>query len=265
METVLLNFAEEIMLSVTPSKLNDYKICAHKFKLKHIEKVGSFTSSFAVSFGNSMHAALQKIHNAEDLPKTPGEVKNILSRSWERSSYSGEEEESEYFSKGRIALENYCKAQAGTVEETIGTESYMSFVVQHNDLKIRLGCKADRIALLPDRSLLIIDYKTNSSGKVPTSEYLTEDLSTFLYYVLARLTYPQYPKIMIKFLNVLTMASVTIEYDRAQIETNKRALWSCLKTLSNNSFPPSASENCAWCDFQDSCPVMNKVVDFSRI
>lgn len=254
-----------MLLSITPSKLSDYLTCAYKFKLKHIEKTGKNSSSNALTFGISIHSALQKIHNANTFPNNEARVREILRQNWNSSAFGTEDEESDYFSKGCTALENYCKAQIVCDEETLGTEVFMSFIVNHNNQKIRLGCKADRLALLPDKTLLIIDYKTNASGKLPTQEFLTGDLSTFLYYVLTRISYPQYPNLKIKFLNVLTMADVVIEYDRAQIDVNKKALWECLKNLPSEEFLPRATEACAWCDFQDQCPLTNKIIDFSSI
>jgi RecB family exonuclease len=253
------------MLSITPSKLTDYLTCAHKFKLKHIVKANKFSASKAFAFGSSMHAALQKFHDMDRLPQNLGEVKKVLNQKWDSSAYGSKEEEGNYFSKGCVALENYCVAQTGSVEETLGTEIFMSFIVPLKDQQIRLGCKTDRLALLPDKTLLIIDYKTNASGKLPTPEFLANDLATFLYYVLTRLSYPQYPNLKIKFLNVMTLTSVLIEYDRAQIDANKQALWNCLRALPNERFVPHASEACAWCDFQDDCPLTNKIGDFSLI
>lgn len=141
----------------------------------------------------------------------------------------------------------------------------MTFIVSSKGVKIRLGCRVDRLALLPDKTLEVIDYKTNASGKVPTPEFLRNDLATFLYYVLTRLTYPQYPQIRIKFLNVLSMSSASVEYDMEQIEKNKRALWHCLKALPDEKFLPQTGEACGWCDFQDDCPATNRIVDFSLI
>ena len=254
------------MLSVTPTKLGDYLICPHKFNLRHIKKSGAFASSPAFSFGTSMHRALQELHNAKNLlPVSLHEAEVMLRRFWEKAAYATVEEERNYFTKGCQALQNYCKWASEEASETLGTEVYMSFVIDLKGLKIRLGCKADRIAVDSNQNLEVIDYKTNASGRVPTAEFLHADLATFLYYVLAKLSYPQYPKIKITFLNVLTMGKVSVNYEAGQIEANKKSLWQCLKMLAKDEFTPHASEACSWCDFQDDCPATNKVVDFSMV
>lgn len=254
------------MLSVTPTKLNDYLTCPLKFKLRHIEKAGGgFSSSAAFSFGTSMHSALEELHKGESLPPTPIDSEKLLNRFWDKAAYSTGEEERSYFIKGCRALEGYCETAKNASDKTLGTEVHMSFVIDFKGLKIRLGCKSDRLALGAGNVLEIIDYKTNRSGKVPTAEFLRYDLPTFLYYVLTRLSYPQYPHLKVTFLNVLTMAKVSIEYEKSLVDENKQALWKCLKIIAGGDYPPRTSESCCWCDFQDDCPAANKIADFSTV
>ena len=251
------------MLSVTPTKLSDYLTCPLKFKLKHLDKSGSFTTSSAFSFGISMHKALQHLHRRKITPEDCSGAAKLLEKFWDGSAYKSPEEERNYFAKGCQALERYCQTVLKSEERTIGTEVYISYIIRFQDLRFRVGCKVDRIAVHPDDSLEIIDYKTNQSGKVITPEAARTDLPTFLYYALTRLGYPQYKNIRISFLNVLTMAKVSVKYERAEFDAHKRSLRECLTKLAGGEFQPKASGACAWCDFQDECPKFGKVVDFS--
>ena len=61
-------------------------------------------------------------------------------------------------------------------------EVYVLFFVDFKELKIRFGWRPDRFTTA-----------SVAAGIVPTSEFLRDDLQTFLYYVLTRLSYPQYP------------------------------------------------------------------------
>ena len=188
-----------------------------------------------------------------------------MKRFWDKSAYENPEEEAAYFAKGCYSLENYCRSAAASTEKTLGTEVFMSLIIDFKGLKIRLGCKADRLALHENDVIEVIDYKTNRNGKISTLDFLREDLSTFLYFLLTRITYPQYPNIKVTFLNVLTLAKVTVDYDKILIEKNKQALWNCLKTIAAEEFLPRSSECCAWCDFQDDCPAQNRVMDYREI
>lgn len=164
------------MISITPTKLADYLTCPLKYKLRHLEKSGALPSSPALAFGNTMHQALQAIHTAPNIPVTVAESTQLLKRFWDKGAYSTHEEGVEYFNKGSYSLENYCKAAAESNAETLGTEVFMSLIIDFKGTKVRLGCKADRLALHPDNVLQLIDYKTSRSGKIPTPEYLKTEL-----------------------------------------------------------------------------------------
>lgn len=253
------------MLAVTPTKLSDYLACPYKYKLRHIDKSSGAEYSAALSFGQSIHSALQELYQSDKNLNDFEDVSKILARHWNRGAYANTEEDEAYFLKGSQALRNYCKAFRSKEEMTIGTEVYMSYILKINDLQARLGCKADRICVHSDEVLEIIDYKTNNSGKVPTMESLLNNLPTFLYYALARITYPEYKRIRISFLNILTLAKVSVEYDAAQVAANKKSLFDCLRNIAASTFTPKPSEACSWCSFQDECSAFNKVVDFANI
>lgn len=253
------------MLSITPTKLTDYLSCPHKYKLKHINKIGEQFNSAALSFGQSMHLALQEIHQANKRLNTFTEVSDILNRFWDNSIYQSAEDDESYFLKGCQALQNYCENCFDDKETTIGTEVYMSYILKIADFQVRFGCKADRICVKSDEVLEMVDYKTNGSGKVPTLESLQHDLPTFLYYALARISYPEYKVIRISFLNVLTLAKVSVEYSAEQVAANKQNLFQCLKRFNSGLFAPTPSEACSWCSFQDNCAAVGKIIDFANI
>lgn len=256
------------MLAVTPSKLSDYLLCGYKYKLKYIEKnaAGSNSTSPALAFGITMHSALQELHEPGRILPEQIDVTELLSKYWTASAYASPEEDEQYFIKGCRALAAYREAFInGSDDMTIGTEVYMSFIFKLGDLQVRLGCKADRVCVHEDGTVEIIDYKTSASGKVPTPEFLTSDLATFIYYALARTTYSDYKLVRISHLNVLTQARVSVEYSPVQVAANKKALFECVTSLSQNHFTASPSEACSWCQFQDVCTACNRVVDFSAI
>lgn len=253
------------MLSVTPTKLGDYLICPQKYKLKHLNRIESANASAALSFGRTMHRALQWLHQTEECLSDFTEISELLTRYWEAGAYSDAKENGLYFAKGCRALQSYCESYDRREETVIGTEVYLSYILKIGELQVRLGCKADRISAPTEEMLEIIDYKTNASGKVPTLNSLQNDLPTFLYYVLARVSYPQYKEFCITFLNVLTLEKVSVNYDAAQIAANKQALLKCFQSLAAASFSPTPSEACAWCSFQDDCSAFNKIVDFDSV
>lgn len=124
--------------------------------------------------------------------------------------------------------------------------------------RLRLGCKADRIGVLASDTLVITDYKTGATGRVPTMEYLRSDLPTFVYYLLAQACYPEYGAARIVFVNVLSLARVEVEYDAEQVAANKAGLRECFARLAaDDGFRAKRCEACAWCAVADDCPLFD--------
>jgi RecB family exonuclease len=156
-------------------------------------------------------------------------------------------------------------AAPAPAEQILGTEVFMSHLVNIRGLRIKFGCKADRVAVVEHGILEVLDYKTNASGRLPTPESLISDLPTFLYYLLARVYYPDYKLVRVAQLNVLTLARVGVEYDQAQVAANKRSLVAQSRAFAASTFDPAPSEACAWCPVQDHCPVFNKEIDLDSL
>lgn len=254
------------MLSVTPTKLADYLICPHKYKLKHIDKTPDFAAhSPALSFGISMHAALREVHHTSIQGLSFDKALTLLENCWEPGGYRDEQQSDDYLLKGSRALAEYCAVYPDPNEETLGTEVYLSCVIKSGGLAARLGCKTDRLSVDSSGTLEVIDYKTNASGAVPTPEFLAADLPTFLYYALARASYPEYKRVRVSFLNVLTLAKSSVQFDTLMVADSKNRLLECLRDLSVSKLEPHPSEVCAWCPFQEICPATGKIVDLDAI
>lgn len=251
------------MLSLTPTKLRDHLVCSQLYKLRHIDRVEEGRNSAALSFGRSMHAALEGLHKVG--AGTLRDPERLLRRHWEQEGYTDKHESEIYIAKGTGALSRYMDTPLAKPGQILGTEVFMSYVVSMRGLRAKLGCKADRVALDAGGALEVLDYKTNLSGRLPTPESLTEDLPTFLYYVLTRIYYPEHKAVRVSLLNVLTLAKVDVEYGEAKIVANKKKLVACAHVFASSIFDPAPSEACAWCAMQDCCPKFNTEVDLDSL
>jgi putative RecB family exonuclease len=147
----------------------------------------------------------------------------------------------------------------------IGTELYLSRVIRLEDVRIRLGCKVDRLELHPDGVLEALDYKTNSNGQVPTPEFLAADLATFIYYVLVRICYPESTCVIVSQLNVLTLAKVEVDYDSTKLATHKKALVRLVRAIESGDFEPRPGGVCSWCRVRNHCPASGADVDLDSL
>lgn len=245
------------MISITPSKLSEYLSCPLKYKLRHVERKGGYFRSPQLAFGTAMHRALQDMYMADDERDVPG----VLDTHWNVGDYYDAEQSDKYFAKGTQALEKYHSAFLNPPPlGPLGTEVYLTFIVQQGEIKVRLGAKADRIDM-GHNFVEVIDYKTNAHGKTPTEESLKTDLPTFLYYLLARKRYPGFKDVKFTYLNVLTLARSSVIYTEEEVVFNKRVLWEAIKGIARSEFSPTPSEACSWCNHKDECPAANRTVD----
>lgn len=252
---------ETDILSLTPSKVRDYQACPLQYKLKNLIRQVGGDASPALSFGNSIHAALEEIH--KDTLPTDSAINcyEILRRHWRQNDYSDQRESNLYFDRGVDALSRYVEVLGRPSGQIIGTELYLSRVIRLGDARVRLGCKLDRLEIHPDGVLEALDYKTNASGQVPTREFLADDLATFIYYVLVRISYPECPCVIVSQLNVLTLAKVEVNYDETKLASHKQSLINLVQAIESSAFNPRPSSVCSWCRVKSHCPVSGEDVD----
>lgn len=147
----------------------------------------------------------------------------------------------------------------------LGTEVFLSRIVRLDKTRVRLGCKVDRLELHSDGILEVLDYKTSLLGRVPTEESLSVDLPTFVYYVLARVVYPEHRRVIVSQLNVLTLAKVEVEYNPLLLTLNKRALIDLVHEIENGNFEPRPTIVCAWYLVKEFCPIFGGETDLGEL
>lgn len=252
------------MVNLTPSGVREYLTCPLQHSLSTIQRRGRRDSSAAMCFGISMHAALEELHKLEPIPER-ADVEASLRKHWNSGGFADPRESETLFARGAAALRRYVANIGDSAARTIDTEAYLSRVVRLSGTRVRLACKVDRIARTADGSLDALDYKTNTSGNVPTADFLLCDLPTFIYYVLVRFAHPQYRRVTVSQLNVLTLARVTIEYQDADLSANKRALARVVTEITAGTFAPRPSGSCAWCSVKEHCPAHGAESDLNDL
>ena len=256
---------EARLLTLTPSKLREYLTCPWRYKLRVVDRLGRYEATPALSFGNSLHAALDALHKSDSASKQPADAEIILREHWVNDGYADIGEARDHFERGVQILHRYMEMGARGESKTLATEVYLSRSVRIGGVSTRLGCKVDRVELNHDGSLEMMDYKTNASGHVPTREWLISDLSTFIYYALARLTYPEHDRVLVSQLNVITMAKVIIEYDVQALAQSKRALVDVVRAMARGDLEPRPSEACAWCPVTEYCSIFAVETDLDTV
>ena len=253
------------LLSLTPSKAREFQTCPRQYRLSLMASRGGDNCSPALSFGNSIHAALEQMHRYYLLHGLKFDCRELLAGHWKVGAYNDSQESSGYFERGVEALEKYAALATKAEGEVLGTELFLSRIVRLQSERVRLSCKVDRLDRRPDGRLEALDYKTNRNGLVPTQEHLAEDLGSFLYYALVRLTYPETEHVVVSQLNVLTLAKVEVEYDRVMVAAHKKSLCDIVRQIRAEAFEPRPGSACSWCRVREFCPAFGPDSDLEEL
>lgn len=149
--------------------------------------------------------------------------------------------------------------------EILGAEVFMSRAVKLGNYRVELGCKADRVELLPDGTLEILDYKTNGDGEVLSADALANDLPSFLYYALARICYPNHSRVVISQLNLRSLKKTLVNYTDEQRTANKQALSELVTEIESGKFEARPNGYCAWCSVRKYCPFFGPDADLDAV
>lgn len=174
------------------SQIETFKTCPLHYKLKYILKVPTPPSA-AQSFGSSLHATLRDFFLAVKTGDKPTEklIYEVLERNWVREGFSGKVHEKKFFEKGKLYLSGFLKQ--GFNYKNLPVVMEEPFTIPLNDKKgrgIRVGGKIDRVDILADGSIEIIDYKTGAT--IPSQAEVDNNLQ-LSFYALAATNIPNNP------------------------------------------------------------------------
>jgi RecB family exonuclease len=270
------------VLKLTPSRVRDYTVCPRRFEQQYVRggmgagPVARTAESAALSFGSSLHAVLDDVHrpasrNAtsqsqhspterdvmqpSDIPDAM--IEQMLCRHWQGEGYTDSLSEEAAFTSACSILKFYLRSGHVPIGEVLATEAYLTCVTTIKGYPVELSCRADRIELHSDGTLEVLDYKTSTSGEVPSTRALADDLCSFLYFLLCWHHYRDDHRIRnvrLSQLNLISLARVEVQYDQHQIVQHKKNLEELVLTAMSGPLEPKINPGCAWCVVQDGCP-----------
>lgn len=250
------------MIKLTPSRIREYQACPLQYRLKYIDgfNANAPSNSPALSFGNSLHGALEELHRVGSARVHAEEIPDLRHKHWKNEGYANPAQEAEQYVVGVTVLQKYLAAYGVVSGSVLGLELFLSSKVTLGDMQFELVCRADRIEMLPDGRLELLDYKTNADGQLPSTPSLVTDLATFIYYLLARISYSQFSHVIVSQLNLISLAKVGVEYSEAQRTENKAGLLQLVHDIEAGHFQARPGPHCRWCSVRDHCPTVNTVI-----
>ncbi|KKU10109.1 MAG: hypothetical protein UX13_C0020G0001, partial [Candidatus Woesebacteria bacterium GW2011_GWB1_45_5] len=176
------------------SQIETFNICPLHYKLRYVLKVPTPPSA-SMSFGTSIHATLKDFYAkvAEGEKPTDKLIFEILTKDWVKEGYTNKKHGEDFFEKGKIYLQGYLKE--GFNPKIIPAAMEQPFTVPLNlkDKSLKIGGKIDRVDVLPDGTVEIVDYKTGAT--IPTQKDVDSNLQLSFYALAAtRIPLPPYNK-----------------------------------------------------------------------
>ena len=208
------------------------------------------------SFGTSLHQALQRFHDSNDLGvQTTEEAVASLEENWMTAGYSSPEEAAEALAEGRVLLEGHIAAAAAV--EDGATNLYVEKDLQLNMGEWVLSGRVDRIDEYPDGTIEIVDYK---SGSVENPVY---DIAMGCYALLARPLFPDRP-IKTTLVSLSTQEKLSALRDEDELREFEADLRRLATEILHRDYPtidPKPKPLCKSCDFLRVCAT---VPDFAE-
>lgn len=165
------------------SQIEMFKTCPLHYKLKYIYKLPTAPSA-SQSFGTSIHAALKSFYEKVMKGEKPTEklLINLLELNWVKEGYQGKEHERKFLEKGRDYLRGFLRE--GFNPKILPAVLENPFIVPlkplvAGDRPLKIGGKIDRVDILPDGKVEVIDYKTGAT--IPTQKEVDENLQLSFY------------------------------------------------------------------------------------
>ncbi len=257
------------------SQLKSYETCPYQYYLMHVLKIPSKGSPY-FSFGQTLHSTLQKFYERmQELNavkqaslfdtggsatvassaglKVPSrdELFALYTASWIEDWYDTPKQKEQYFADGKKILADFYERNAAAGWRIparlegwfkISVESYL------------VHGRIDRIDVLPDKTLEIIDYKTGN----PKDKLSAEDKEQLLLYQLAVQTLPEYtflgtPK-MLTYYYLNNNSTVSFLGTGEEITKLKDRIVACIKRIETGDFTATPSPFvCDHCDFRSIC------------
>ncbi|MBI4157367.1 UvrD-helicase domain-containing protein, partial [Candidatus Woesebacteria bacterium] len=174
------------------SQIETFKICPLHYKLKYIYKVPT-PSSASQSFGTSMHAAIKAFYQLVVAGSKPTVklIHECLEDAWVKEGYTSKVHEKKFFDKGKLYLNGFLKV--GFDPKNLPAAMEQPFTLPLSGDKeepMKIGGKIDRIDVLSDGGIEVIDYKTGAT--IPSQNDVDRNLQ-LSFYALAATKIPMAP------------------------------------------------------------------------
>jgi putative RecB family exonuclease len=245
--------------TLTPSKVSSFTSCPLAFRFSQIERLPEPPSPPAVK-GTLVHAALERLfwHHPAGT-RTPAAGALEVERAWEELQDDEEvvglglddQAAAAFVEDARRLVANYFLLEDPNEARAVGVELGVE-----TDLDgLRLRGIIDRLDVMPDGRLIVVDYKT---GRAPSERFERGSLGGVQTYALLCESMLGQAPAEVRLLYLREPLAITATATEQTIRGQRKratAVWTAIERACNaEDFRPNVGPLCDYCNFKASCP-----------
>lgn len=240
------------------SQIETFRLCPLHYKLRYMLNIPTPTSA-SLSFGTSIHNAMRDFYgqHAHGDTVTKKLLFDLLHKHWLTAGYESKRYEEEMKKRGEKYLSMYFETQFDPKTNIVTLEQPFMVPLSRDGQSLKIGGKIDRIDLLPNGKIEIIDYKT---GRMPSKREVDANLQLSMY-ALAASEIPGAPfgikpeDITLTLYFFDTNQRVSTQRTSDQLVLEKMEILNIAKAIETSDFHCSANMLCKTCEYQLFCDV----------
>jgi len=245
------------------SRLGTFETCPLKYRLAYIDRIPRAAEPVEAFLGSRFHEAMETLY--ADLAAGPRPLDGVLAvfeERWKAAWHEGVvvarpgRTADDYRAMGRRFIETYYRRHAPFTESrVVGLEQRID-VILDPDGRYRIQGYIDRLAVAPDGTYEIHDYKTSSG--LPRRREIEADRQLGLYEIAVRSMWPDARDVVLVWHFVAfdrELRSVRTDAQREAVRRETMGLIDAIEATPPDGFRPRPSALCDWCSYQSLCPL----------
>jgi putative RecB family exonuclease len=247
------------------SKIETFEQCRLKFKYRYIDKIiPEIAKGIEAHLGSVVHRTLEWLYT-EVLRKSIPSIDDVISfysQEWQET-YSPDMpivkktmNVKDYFNRGVEFLINYYMKYKPFQDNTIATEKKIEINLDSSGKKL-IGY-IDRLSNnLKDNEIEIHDYKT--SNTIMAKEKVENSRQLSIYSLAVKEMFGKDKNVCMIWHFLAHDMKICLRKTNDELERLKKEIISIIDEIERTKdFPPSKSQLCYWCEYQNICPIWNK-------
>ncbi len=238
------------------SQIEAFTVCPLHYKLRYLLHIPT-PATASLSFGTSIHNTLRDFYARHSKKEIVSKkiLLQLLFFYWLHAGYENKRHEEKMKKQGERYLSEYFDTQYS--KKTIIGALELPFVlpIGNSQRQLKIGGKIDRVDILPDGKIEIIDYKT---GKMSTKKEIDTNLQLSMYALAAsEIQGSPFGKkaedIILTMYYFDTKTSISTTRSKEQLDGEKAKILSVASQIEMSDFACSGTQLCSRCEYSMFC------------